>query len=163
MRTFAIRRSRTTGGGVFAQSKIGQERLILTVGCSGSGDRELQRGRCFRPRQHRTRAREARFQTAPTVCFRPGQNRSRAPDLDPTKNRKRDETGAPGTDATHQANSSCCADFCRLLRWDAPLHVDEARRGQVGSPDFLAPIRVRKCRPAHPPKSDASVRGRYRR
>ena len=44
-RVFAIWRARTTGGGVFAQSKISQDRLILTMGYSRSGARELQRER----------------------------------------------------------------------------------------------------------------------
>ncbi len=88
---FAIWRSRTTEGAAFspapkmggigAQAKIGQDRLILTIGYSRSGDREL-RGRCGRiVGALCKRAGDcARFETAPTECFRPRQNVSRSGD-----------------------------------------------------------------------------------
>ena len=60
------------------------------------------------------------------------------------------------------ANSSCFADFFRLLRSRVPLPVDGARRAPVGSPHFQGPTRVRRCRPERLSKFGASYRGHCR-
>ena len=66
-------------GGICAQAKIGQDRLILTMGYSRSGDRELQRRCVHTVGALCKRAGDcARLQTAPTGCFRPRQNVSRS-------------------------------------------------------------------------------------
>ena len=45
-----------------------------------------------------------------------------------------------------RANSSCCGGFCRLLQYQVPLPVDEARRERVDSPHFQGPTLVRRHR-----------------
>ena len=61
-----------------------------------------------------------------------------------------------------QANSSCFADFCRLLRSDVLLPVDGARRERVGSPHFQAPTPVRRHHPERLSRFGASYRAHCR-
>ncbi len=59
-----------------------------------------------------------------------------------------------------RANSSCCGDFCRLLRFRVPLPADVARRERVDSPHFQVPTLVRRHLPARPLRFGAFYLGR---
>ena len=58
-----------------------------------------------------------------------------------------------------RANSSCCGDFCRLLRFRVPLPADAARRERVDSPHFQVPTLVRRHRLERLPRFGASCLG----
>ena len=58
-----------------------------------------------------------------------------------------------------RANSSCCGDFCRLLRFRVLLPADAARRERVDSPHFQGPTLVRRHRLERLSRFDASCLG----